>query len=696
MTKKEVKVSPQFKSQTTKSIIAINLFILTYIFMLVFAIGLTALCIYGGIVLVALRPSFITIALGLGFASLGILVLFFLIKFIFKSHKIDRSHLIEINEHDEPQIFALIAEIVAEVGTNFPKKVYLSSDVNAAVFYDSNFWSMFFPINKNLQIGLGLVNIVSKSELKAILSHEFGHFSQKTMKVGSYVYNVNQVIFNLLTDNESYDNLIQSWANASGYFSIFVLIAVKIIDGIKWVLKQMYGLVNKNYMALSREMEFHADEIAAHVTGFEPLKSALLRMSLADHSFNSVLAFYEKRIPDNQKGENIFRDHRFVTNFLAKENNIDVKNKLPYVSESELNKFDKSKLVIKDQWASHPSTEDRIARLEKTGLSSTNIDHTPANSLFTNIEKNQRAFTTMIFKEVVFKGEVSTISSETFKSDFQNDFYDNTFSKIYNGYYDNKNPIPFDLQHIEEYNKGMKLEELFSENKLDTVYSALSLQSDIEAIKQIVDNTLEVKTFDYDGIKYKKRDCKKLIPKLESALKNLNEQIKSNDIQIFHFFLDVEKQTGNTPNLQRLYEQFFTFDKAFDAKYEIYASLANELQFINYTTPYEQIRANFKRIKPLEDALKKEIRALLENPDYQTELTKDITDNFELYLSKQWQYFGNEKYHDKNLEIIFTAMNDYAFLLSRGYFLIKKKVLKYQSELLKLPKQKTAIASPKV
>ena len=156
---------------------------------------------------------------------------------MFKFHKVDRSHLHEITRKDEPALFSMIDEIVEKVDTSFPKKVYLSSNVNAAVFYDSSFWSMFFPIRKNLQIGLGLVNTVSKSELKAILSHEFGHFSQKTMKVGSYVYNVNQVIFNMLYDNESYERLIQRWGSISDYITIFVLIAIKIIEFIQWILR---------------------------------------------------------------------------------------------------------------------------------------------------------------------------------------------------------------------------------------------------------------------------------------------------------------------------------------------------------------------------------------------------------------------------------------------------------------------------
>jgi Zn-dependent protease with chaperone function len=299
MKKNKIQLSPEFKTQTTKAVASIVLFAFTYLLLFVLAVGLTALCVYGGIMLIMNVPKFYTIVFGIGLASLGILILIFLVKFLFKSHKVDRTHLLEIKKSDEPELFKMIDEIVKEVATSFPKKVYLSTDVNAAVFYDSNFWSMFFPIRKNLQIGVGLVNSVTKSELKAILSHEFGHFSQKTMKVGSYVYNVNQVIYNMIYENESYDSLIQQWSSISGYFSLFVVIAIKIIEGIQWVLRKLYDIVNKSYMGLSREMEFHADEIAARVTGYEPLKTSLLRMNLADQCFNNVLSFYEGKISEN-------------------------------------------------------------------------------------------------------------------------------------------------------------------------------------------------------------------------------------------------------------------------------------------------------------------------------------------------------------------------------------------------------------
>ena len=179
--------SNEFKKAARKAIFAIIFFMLSYLLLFALSIGLVVLCGALGIGLIALKPSVITLGLGIGLIGLGVIVFVFLVKFVFKKHKIDRYHLIELKEEDAPLLYEEIRDIVDKVQTTFPKKIYLSHEVNACVFYDSTFLSMFFPVKKNLQIGMALVNSTSRTELKAILSHEFGHISQRTMKVGSYV-----------------------------------------------------------------------------------------------------------------------------------------------------------------------------------------------------------------------------------------------------------------------------------------------------------------------------------------------------------------------------------------------------------------------------------------------------------------------------------------------------------------------------
>ena len=541
---------------------------------------------------------------------------------------------------------------------------------------------MFFPIKKNLQIGLGLVNTITEQEFKAIMAHEFGHFSQKSMKVGSYVYNVNQVIFNMLYDNESFDKMIQKWANISGYFSIFVVIAVKIIEGIQWILKKMYDFININYLALSREMEFHADEVAANVAGFLPLKESLLRMDLADHSYNSVINFYENKLSENIKSENIYKEQNYVLNFLANESGLPFKNSLPLVSSIDLSKFNKSKLIIKDQWASHPSTDERISNLERLNISKENTIQDSANSLFLSIETLQQNMTNKLFSFVENSDKLSSIKIDDFKTEYNQNYEKATFNKVYNGYYDNKNPNYFDLNEKEILDKNQNFEMLFNKEKIDMIYDFIALENDKNTLSNIENEAFLIKTFDYDGQKFKAKESSLLIPKIEKEKEVLKVKITNNDISIYSHFYHLAKEKGLETELKSKYIAFFENDKEHDQKSELYLNLLNATEFVSNVTPFEQIKSNFNSLKKLETELKKEIANILENELYKSELTELIKENFDKYLKENWVYFSNDEYIDYELQILFRSINDYSYLISKGYFLIKKDLLNFQTELL--------------
>jgi Zn-dependent protease with chaperone function len=682
MEKKEIKISKNYTSHTIKAILSIVIFAIIYLLILAISIFLTFVFIYLGIEIIDLNPTFITLFFGIGIASMGVFVLIFMLKFLFKSYKFDYSQMVEINEIEEPHLFKLIKEIATEVGTSLPKKVFITAEVNASVFYDSSFWSMFFPVKKNLVIGLGLVNSITKEELKAILCHEFGHFSQKSMKVGSYVYNVNKIFYNLLYDNESYDKLIEKWTNLSGIFSLFVLISSKMNKTIQNSLKIIYEKVNINYMALSREMEFHADAIAASITGYEPLKKSLLRMTIADISYNNVLNFYNNRISKNIKSESIYKDQSKVIQFIAETNQFPLTYNLPDVSLEEQSKFNKSKLYIEDQWSSHPSVEDRIIRLENTGFISQTMSDSPANELFADIDKLQKKLTDKLFDTVTYLEEVKTISSDAFINDYKHEALENSFDKRYNGYYDNKNPILIDLENEITPSINFNYNELFSDKEVDKVYTAIALSNDIQILDNIYVGNIKIKTFDYDGEKYHFSRSKDLIKKLNKELELYIEEIKKNDFAIFNYFNYLE-QTKNKPSkLKKMYLDYFEFDKEFDSKYDIYNTISRDISFINETTSNYKIIHNFEDLVPLEAYLKTEIKILLTDSVIKNELTPEVKTDLYKYTSTTLDYFDGTSYLNDNLAILYTALNQYSILLSRKYFLVKKALLNYQIELL--------------
>ena len=680
MIKDQVRVSLQFQKQARKAIFAIGVFISVYLIIFLLAIGLTVACVYGGILIISTFTRVIGIAFGIGLASLGFLVLFFLIKFIFSSNKTDRSHLLRITESEEPEIFRLIREIVEKVGTKFPKNVYLSADVNAAVFYDSNFWSMFFPVKKNLQIGLGLVNATYRDELKAVLSHEFGHFSQSSMKVGSYVYNTNQVIYNMLYDNDGYYNAVGSWARASGYFSIFVVIAIKIIQGIQWLLQQMYRFVNKNYLGLSREMEFHADEIAANVTGYLPLQNSLLRFEMASQSLDTVYSFYDSKVSENIRSSNVFKEQTYV--FLQKttEDGIPVENGVPMVSLEHSQKFQKSKLKIEDQWASHPSNEMRIKNLKENCKPGNPNTLENANTYFNDIEKRQRQLTDLIFSKVNYQHTPEKLSFESFKISFEEYSLRHRFAPVYNGYYDDKDIEYLDLDNIESSTNNISLKTLFSDYNVDLVYSYNALENDIANIQQITERKVRIKTFDYAGVKYHQKRSASLLDDLRKEKEVMKTAICRNDENIYRFFLKQEI-SGNS-KLKEFYKDYYQAVANCDSKLEIYTTMMDRLGFIHTTSSIEDINRNFQELKGWEFRLKGAIKEIAQDPLYDLELNQEMKDNFNLYVERELEYFGRESYREKNLEVLFRAINDYGYLTTKGQFLQKKKLLDYQASLI--------------
>jgi hypothetical protein len=209
-----------------------------------------------------------------------------------------------------------------------------------------------------------------------------------------------------------------TWAGSRWYLQIFVKLAAIIIKGIKQVLKKMYAVVNLSYMELSREMEYHADAVAATFAGSVPMSTALLRLDLAGQSYGAVLNYYDTKIEDCIRSINVYPEQSMVMSFVASENAMQQVNNLPLVTEEYLNRQNNSKLNIDDPWASHPSIVDRIHALKQFDSSEDKDDHVPANQLFWDIEKVQAFITDTLFAGIDFKESAIMNSKEVFCEEF--------------------------------------------------------------------------------------------------------------------------------------------------------------------------------------------------------------------------------------------------------------------------------------
>lgn len=670
-----VAVSGAFRKMTIRAVFAIILFIFTYLLLFTLAAGLTFASGFAGFVVIsAIGLNYFSAAIGIGLVSVGVLILYFLIKFLFKQHKVDRTDLTELTREEQPELFAFIAGIVQEVGTTFPKKIYLSSDVNAAVFYDSSFWSMFFPVRKNLLIGIGLINTVSRLELKAILAHEFGHFSQRSMKLGSYVYNANQVIYNMLYDNESFHRVLQNWANISNVLYLFANISVRIVMGIQWILKKNYQLLNLNYMGLSREMEFHADEVAANVAGSQPLITSLLRIDLSDVSLQNVFDYYNQRVEKCVVTNNLYSQQALVMKVLADNARMPIVDGLPQVTLEHLSKYSKSKLVIKDQWASHPSTKDRVAALNRLNIQKEKETNTPANSLLQGVETLQQSITARLFTAVTYAAPVVPEADEQFITAYREAEISQSFPDIFNGYYDRWNPVVCKEEDVPGQTP-LTFEQLFGEENIELINTIRTLEKDKQTLAQLAAGGHDIKTFDYDGVKYKTREAAELEQQLEDILKQLQERAVANDKAVHLYFSQLASSRGEQTTWETLYQTYADADQCYEERIGYYNALGESIEFMRVTTPYEQIERNLIEVAAAEKNLKTQIRFMLDTAPFQEAITPEIATNFNKYLDQEWVYFRDKNYIEESLKMLEEVMEQYPFVLSKSYFLAKKALL---------------------
>lgn len=670
-----------FKREAIKVTGSIVLFMLVYVALMITAILLAIAAGWGGIGLIAFRPSFITLMLGLGLAGLGIMVLFFLVKFLFKHNKVDRSHLVEVTRSEQPDLFAFIEKLTTEVGAPFPKRIYFSSDVNASVFYDSGFWSMFLPIRKNLQIGLGLVNSLTLSEFKAVLAHEFGHFSQRSMKLGSYVYNVNHVIFNMLYDNRGYGQALESWGSVSGYFAFFANITVHIVQGIQWVLQQMYGVINKTYMSLSRQMEFHADAVAASAAGSQSLASALLKLDMANLTQQRLFQTYNNWIPDNLKASNMFPHHVEVMKNFAKDFNLPVVQGLPVVDEAAAQRLSTSRVVVDDQWASHPSTEDRVGHLLKLNISAENVSES-AWVIFQQAEKVQQQMTDFVYSSASFKESPTLVDEQGFRERFEAESKLFTYPELYQGFFNSRAITEVDPGQPQVRDAG-SIHEVLTADTLQLPRKLDVLANDIQSLEAIRDKKSGIKTFEFNSKRYQQGQAEEILKQLQQEKEMTTSALAYADKRLYALAYHAAEQRSNAGEWKEKYSAWLSSEKQANETFAYYADIMGIVQpayqdgltLASADSIGNQLRINEKKGKEW-------IRQLLQEPD-KLPLNAEEKESLKKYAESDIIYFDAKTgFNNDGLELFTRSMALLRYVRSQQAAHGKKDYLEWQAALL--------------
>lgn len=674
-----IRLSAQFKNEVYAVLGSIALFIATYIVLVIGGLGVAATCVFLGYVILTTIGNLWTLLLAIGLVVMALFIVIYLFKFIFKKTSFDQTGMNEINPADQPLLFDFIAKVAAETHTPLPRKVFLSSDVNAFVFYDSTFWSMFFPVRKNLNIGLGLVNCVTISEFKAILAHEFGHFSQRSMKLHSYVYHVNHIIHNLLYDNQGFGETLQRFANLTNVFALVGGLTVSVIRAIQFVLEKVYGIVTRRSMALSRQMEFHADAVAATVSGSAPLARALYRLDFAQSCYHRVLNIYNGWINSNRKGLNLFAHHAIVMNDLANELCLPVKHGLVTLTAEDVRKHHRTRVLVKDQWASHPSTEDREVHLNRLAIEANEIDDS-AWGLFSNAEKLQENVTHELYAQVKFKETPEVIDSNAFQKIIRENLDRYTLPEPYRGYYDKRDVSKFDPEEAIALSlNASSINEIITPEvlTLDTVITGLD--ADLGLLREIKRSSSGIKTFDFDGKRYSDNEAPSLIKQLEGERDDAVRQLELTDKKLFHLYYTHSVSSGDGTNAVASYKTMSSECSELNERIQSLASRLGECsQLYSPTITFDGARAVINNMLRVRREMREELIALLANEEYQEYITESDQKVLNEFIKDERDFLAKNSLHDEPVQLYGNALNIYQKILGDHGFRLKKCFLEKQ------------------
>jgi heat shock protein HtpX len=157
----------------------------------------------------------------------------------------------------QPRLFAAIQEVASATDQAMPEEVYLVTDLNAWVAQRGGV--MGFGSRRVMGLGLPLLQVLSATELRAVLAHEFGHYHGRDTKLGPWIYKTRAAIGRTLEGLAAHSSALQEpfiW-----YGNLFLRVS----------------------HAVSRRQELTADELAAVTVGARPLIEGLKKIHAAPH-----------------------------------------------------------------------------------------------------------------------------------------------------------------------------------------------------------------------------------------------------------------------------------------------------------------------------------------------------------------------------------------------------------------------------
>lgn len=378
------------------------------------------------------RDGFLLFAVGLGAGFLAV----FMLKALVFVRRGQHGGLTEITATEQPRLFAFLYRLADEARAPRPARVYVSSRVNAAVFYDLSLLNFFLPSKKNLEIGLPLLNVLSVSEFKAVLAHEFGHFAQRSMAVGRWVYLAQQIAGHIVAKRDGLDRFLEGLSRTDVRIAWVGWLFSLLVWSIRSVVDTLFRLVVLADRALSREMEFQADRVSVSLAGSDALIDALYRIQSADAAWDRTLAFANQQL---HKGTAVPDLYELQSAVLRKLRVIydDPDYGVPPASAGDRAAhriFKRDRVSVSRMWATHPASHEREENAKKVYLAA-EASADPAWNLFDDAQAFRERICGQLISHIVPPPATATREAalQALHAEYDRESYKRRYRGVYLG-----------------------------------------------------------------------------------------------------------------------------------------------------------------------------------------------------------------------------------------------------------------------
>lgn len=344
---------------------------------------------------------------------------------------------VEIKADDQPQLFEFLYEIADTLNAPRPHRVFVSPYVNASVFYDLSILNFILPSKKNLVIGLGLVNTLNRSEAKAVLAHEFGHFAQRTMAVGRWVYIGEQIAGHIIAKRDVLDRMLDMISTIDLRVAWIGWIMRTVVWSIRSLMESVFRLVIMAQRALSREMEFQADKVAVSLAGSDAIVHSLYRLQPADEDWEDTIEFAGRQLAKGYRVTDMYALQSTVGEHkrrILNEPQRGLVPRLPASNPEQHRVFTAEIAQPPRMWFTHPPNTDREENAKETYIPAA-INEDSAWTLFKNPEQLRKDVSAHIFADLALEKPLEELSIpasiEALNASYEIEVYDRKYCGAY-------------------------------------------------------------------------------------------------------------------------------------------------------------------------------------------------------------------------------------------------------------------------